>query len=95
MSNCDNKKNNLFGMSNFKADTAGKKTLFSSEVTDTYSEVPNEMNVFQRSELDFLPEGKTLEDLTAQELIHLRRQYRFDYYKPGVYQGITWRGNLS
>jgi len=61
---------------------------------DTYSDVAGSMDVFQRSEEQFLPPGKTFEDLTPEELAQLKRQYRFDYYKPGVYQGITGLGNM-
>jgi len=61
---------------------------------DTYDDVPKDMDVFQRSEEQFLPEGKTFDDLTRKELEDLKSKYRFDYYKPGVYQGITWRGKI-
>jgi len=63
------------------------------DAVDTYDDVSKDMDVFQRSEEQFLPEGKTFEDLTDEELAQLKRQYRFDYYKPGIYQGITWIAN--
>jgi hypothetical protein len=62
---------------------------------DTYDDVSEDMDIFQRSEEQFLPPGKKFEDLTERELTKLKNQYRFDYYKPGVYQGITWIRNNS
>jgi len=72
----------------------GKFTRGSEESpnVETNDEIPKDMDVFQRSEAQFLPEGKSFEDLTKEELKELRRRYRFDYYKPGVYQGITGYG---
>ena len=76
-------------MNEFKARHGGEQKV------DTNSEISKEMNVFQRTEEQFLPEGKDFSDLTEEELKKLKAQYRFDYYKPGVYQGITWRRNNS
>jgi len=56
------------------------------------SDIPKEMNIFFRNIEAFLPEGKTLADLTPKELEKIKLQYRFDYYRPGVYQGITGFG---
>jgi hypothetical protein len=86
----------MFDMSGFKANMADSKEIddfigVDKEGIDTYDDVSYEMNVFQRTESQFLPPGKDFSDLTEEELIHLKRQYRFDYYKPGVYQGITWK----
>ena len=52
-------------------------------------DIPKEMDIFFNSEEDFLPPGKTLKDLTPDELRLLKSQYRFSPFKPGVYQGIT------
>lgn len=49
----------------------------------------DEMDIFFRNEADFLPPGKTFDDLTAEELQLLRSQYRFSPLRPGTYQGIT------
>lgn len=54
--------------------------------------IPYELNIFLNTEADFLPEGKTFEDLTQEELETLRRQYRFSPFRPGIYQGITGIG---
>jgi len=51
--------------------------------------VPKEMDIFSRSEQEFLPEGKTFADLTPQEEARLRSQYRFSPFRPGIYQTLT------
>jgi hypothetical protein len=58
------------------------------------SEIPEEMDIFYRTIEAFLPDGKELEDLTPEELNKIKAQYRFDHYRPGVYQGITGFGNM-
>jgi len=58
------------------------------------SEIPKDMDIFYRSFDNFIPEGKTLADLTPAELKTIRDRYRFDPYRPGVYQGITGFGNM-
>jgi hypothetical protein len=65
------------------------------EKIDPYDDVPDEMNIFKRVESQFLPEGKDFSDLTREELKCLKNKYRFDYYKPGVYQAITGRGSFE
>jgi hypothetical protein len=92
MSDCD--KENMFGMNGFQPHLNPIGTVNSdSEKVDTYACVPKgDMDVFQRSIEQFLPLGKTFEDLTDKEKEQIKRQYRFDYYKPGVYQGITGLG---
>jgi hypothetical protein len=70
--------------SNFKPNVGKARPV------DTYSEIPESMDVYQRTEAQFLPDGKTLEELTPEELEHMQFQYRFDPYKPGQYQSITW-----
>ena len=60
-------------------------------------DVPKELDVYARSETDFLPPGKTFKDLTPEELKLVQDKYRFDVLKPGIYQGITGRvkgGNI-
>jgi len=64
------------------------------EPIETNEEIPKELNIFFRSENAFLPEGKTLADLTSDELKQLRAKYRFDPYKPGLYQTITGFGKM-
>ena len=61
---------------------------------DTYDSVPKEFNIFFRSENQFLPEGKTFDDLTEEEKKDVQNKYRFDPYRPGVYQGITGYGTF-
>ena len=58
------------------------------------SEIPKEMDIFYRTIEAFLPEGKTLEDLTPEELNKVKSQYRFDPMRPGIYQGISGFGNM-
>ena len=65
-----------------------------SQKVDTNSEIPKEMDIFQRTEESFLPEGRTFEDLTEKELRELKNKYRFRYFKPGKYQGITGIGPM-
>lgn len=54
----------------------------------------DEMDIFFRSEDEFLPEGKTWADLTEKELAEVRAKYRFDPMRPGMYQGITGLGPM-
>jgi hypothetical protein len=56
---------------------------------DTNSETPNELAIFQITESQLLPEGKTFDDLTDQEKALLKNRYRFIPFKPGKYQEIT------
>lgn len=58
----------------------------------TYMEVPNEMDVYMRTESSFLPPGKTWADLTEEERQEVKLKYRFDCFKPGKYQAITGDG---
>lgn len=57
-------------------------------------DLPKEMDIFFRNEAEFLPAGKTFNDLTLKEKIELRNKYRFDPFRPGVYQGITGLGGM-
>jgi len=57
-------------------------------------EIPKEMNIFFRDETDFLPPGKTFDDLTDAEKETLRQQYRFSPYRPGIYQTLTKFGMM-
>lgn len=61
---------------------------------ETGKDIPKDLDIFFRSEEDFLPKGKTFDDLTAEELEQVRREYRFSPYKPGIYQGITGLGKM-
>lgn len=74
-----------------------KKDFDSNEVVDSSInnlDLPKEMDIYCRTEEDFLPDGKSFEELTEEELKHLQLQYRFDFYRPGVYQGITGFGKM-
>ena len=51
--------------------------------------VPVEMTLWTQREDYFLPEGRTFEDLNAEEKEYVRNQYRFSYRKSGLYQTIT------
>lgn len=57
-------------------------------------DIPKELDVFFRNEQDFLPPGKTINDLTVEELEILKNRYRFDPLRPGIYQGITAIGKM-
>lgn len=54
----------------------------------------DEMDVFFRSESSFLPEGKTWDELTEEEIAAIKSRYRFDPMRPGTYQGITGLGKM-
>jgi hypothetical protein len=60
----------------------------------TNLDIPKEMDIFFREESNFLPKGKTFDDLTEEEKKDLRNKYRFDPMKPGVYQGISGFGKM-
>jgi hypothetical protein len=64
------------------------------EPIETKADIPKEWDIFWKSIEAFLPEGKTLEDLTPQELARIKQQYRFSPMRPGIYQGITGFGNM-
>jgi hypothetical protein len=49
----------------------------------------DELDIFFRDIKQFLPPGKTFADLTPEELELVKNRYRFDYYRPGQYQGVT------
>ena len=57
------------------------------------SDLPKEMEIYVQTENDFLPPGKTMSDLTPDELETLRQRYRFSFFRPGIYQGITGKGD--
>jgi len=54
----------------------------------------NELDIFYRNINEFIPEGKTWETMTKEEKEKVRLQYRFDYMRPGQYQGITGLGKM-
>jgi hypothetical protein len=64
-----------------------------SESIPNNQDIPKEMEIFSRNEADFLPPGKTLADLTPEELETLKLQYRFSFFRPGIYQAITGKKN--
>lgn len=66
----------------------------SKKVTKFSSEVPKELDIFFRDESYFYPKGKQLEDLTEEEKKKVRDKYRFDYFKPGIYQTLTGIGKM-
>ena len=44
---------------------------------------------------DFIPVGKTWEDLTQKEKELIKDQYRFAFLRPGEYQAITGIGGQN
>ncbi len=61
---------------------------------ETNCEIPKEMDIFFRAESQFLPEGKTFDELTKEEKAMVQAKFRFDPMKPGIYQGISGFGNM-
>ena len=57
------------------------------------ADIPKELDIYYRTEADFLPPGKTFADLTPEEREKLRNQYRFDPLKPGMQQTLSGFGN--
>jgi len=55
----------------------------------TYSDIPKDLDIFFRTIQDFIPAGKTWDDLTSEEQEIIKNQYRFDPLFPGLYQSIT------
>ena len=55
---------------------------------------PKDLDIFFRPESDFLPEGKGFDDLNETERTELRNKYRFSPYRPGIYYGIQWNGDI-
>ena len=68
------------------------KTIYKPNAIDIPSNVPKELAVYCRTEEQFLPLGKTWSDLTPEEMELAKKRYRFDPFKPGIYQGITGYG---
>lgn len=57
-------------------------------------EIPKELDIFSQDETEFLPEGKSFDDLTKEELKELKDKYRFGYFIPGLNQTITGFGGM-
>ena len=55
----------------------------------------DDMDIFYRNIYAFIPEGKTWEQLTSEEKKKAMDQYKYDYLRPGVYQGITGIGRSA
>jgi hypothetical protein len=51
--------------------------------------IPKDLDIFFRNEASFLPEGKTLADLTPEEKAEMQGRYRFDPLRPGIPQSIS------
>ena len=80
-------------MLDFSVDSGAKVTVPNNQ------DLPKDLDIFFRNEREFLPPGKNFNDLTPEELEELKNKYRFDYLRPGIYQGITaitgtGRGNM-
>ena len=73
-------------MLDFVPDVPPKVTVFNPEV------IPKEMEIYMKTEADFLPPGKKFEDLTPEEVRVLQNQYRFSSYRPGLYQTLSGLG---
>ncbi len=61
---------------------------------DHSKNIPKEYDIFQNTMASFLPPGKTFDDLTHKEKKDLQQRYRFDPYKPGIYQTLTGFGAM-
>ena len=55
----------------------------------TSQDIPKEMDIFCRFENAFFDPNKTFDELSLEEQEMVRLRYRFDPFKPGIYQGIT------
>ena len=77
-----------------KSKTKSPVTTSPDSAVDTNQEISKEMDIFFRTIQDFIPEGKTWDELTAEEQEIIKNQYRFDYLKPGCYQNITGFSNM-
>ena len=58
------------------------------------SDVSKELDILFFIEESFMPEGKTLDELTDEEKAEMKKKYRFDPMKPGRYQEITGYGRF-
>ena len=79
----------LYDMVEFGSNTAAVGTTFNPSV------IPKRLDIYFRSIESFLPEGKTMDDLTPEEYERIKSQYRFSPYRPGIYQGITGFGPMN
>lgn len=70
-------------MLDFTPDSSPKVTIPNNQ------DLPKDLDIFYKSEQDFLPPGKTFRDLTEEEMKVLQSQYRFSPYRPGQYQNVT------
>ena len=59
----------------------------------TGQDIPKEFAIYGKLPQDFLPPGKTLNDLTPEEIVILQNKYKFSSFRPGIYQGITGYGD--
>ena len=66
----------------------------SQPVVPNVQDVPKELDIFFKSEANFLPEGKTFADLTPEELTTLKERYKYTAMVPGLYQQVTGFGNM-
>jgi hypothetical protein len=66
------------------------------DIVQNNQDIPTgEMEIFYKTEAEFLPEGKTFADLTEDELNALRAKYRFSPMRPSSYQNITGLGTMA
>ena len=60
-----------------------------------YQVIPDNLDIYWRTIYAFVPEGKTLEELTPEERKEVDEMYRFSPGIPGIYQGITGFGRIT
>jgi len=53
----------------------------------------NSLEIFYKSLAEFLPAGKTMNDLTEEEKAEVMNKYRFSPLRPSKYQCITGIGD--
>jgi hypothetical protein len=72
---------------------------FSPHVPDnkveTLDAISKDMDIFFRDESEFLPLGKTWNDLSPEEKKLAKERYRFDPMRPGIYQTMTGNQNMA
>lgn len=81
-------------MSLFKHISINKTENKKTDKISLSSEIPKEMDIFYRTIDAFIPEGKTIDDLTEKEIELIKNKYRFDPMRPGIYQGISGVKNM-
>ena len=60
-----------------------------NQALQTASMIPKEMDIYYRTEENFLPNNKDFKDLSQKEKEELKGRYRFDPLRPGIPQTLS------